>query len=273
MSSRISVIIPTRNCAGDLTRLLRSLDRQTVLPEEILVVDNFSDDETPQCAQAHARVTVWQSGPERHRQRVTGAEKARGDYLAFFDADMELDATVLQECLEEVKRGAGAVIIPERGGGTGFWAECQKLEKSCYWRDPWMEAANRFLQRSVYDAVGGYHPAMIAGEDFELHDRLLAAGVKIGRCRAMITHYENTSWTRVLRKKFYYGANFQYALKDGHARAVRRYSAFKPAYGRNLARLLEQPVHAAGLFFMKAAQSIAGLLGYLTGRFRNLGAG
>lgn len=253
---QVSIVIPTRNCRSELARLLDSIARQTFRDVETIVVDNFSNDGTFE--EAAARATAFQIGPERHAQRTAGAARARGEYLMFFDADMELDATLIEECVALGRRGFDAVILPERGGGTGYWASCQKLEKECYWEDPWMEAANRFLRAEVYRKVGGYRADLIAGEDFELHDRLVAAGARIGRSRAMITHYEDARFWRVVRKKFYYGTCARRVLREAPKNNFMRFVFLKPAYFRNWRKLIRHPLLALGLATMKGVQFLAG---------------
>lgn len=255
----VSLILPTRNCRAELARLLDSIERQTFRDLEVIVVDNFSTDGTFEMAAA--RVTAFQLGPERHAQRAAGAARARGEYLMFFDADMELDAGLVEECVVLGRQGFDAVILPERGGGKGFWAECQKLEKECYWNDPWMEAANRFIRAEAYRKVGGYRADLIAGEDFELHDRLVAAGARIGRCRAMITHHEGTAFWGVVRKKFYYGGKMGTVLREAPVKNSKRFVLLKPAYFRNWRRLGWHPLLTAGLVAMKTIQFAAGALG------------
>ncbi len=262
----VSIIIPTRNCREILSRLLDSMDRQTFRDFEVIVVDNFSTDGTFELAVKRAR--AFQHGPERHVQRAFGASHATGEYLMFFDADMELDAGLVAECVELGRSGMDAVIIPERGGGTGFWAECQKVEKECYWNDPWMEAANRFIRAKTYHQAGGYRTDLIAGEDFELHDRLVKHGSKIGRCGSMITHYEDTRFWRVVKKKFYYGGHMGQIFKEAPTANTRRFTLIKPAYVRNWRLLASHPAHAAGMIVMKGTQFLAGALGLLLGVLR-----
>jgi glycosyltransferase involved in cell wall biosynthesis len=271
----VSIVLPTRNCRAELARLLDSIERQTFRDLEVIVVDNFSTDGTFELASR--RATAFQLGPERHAQRAAGASRARGEYLMFFDADMELDATLVEECVALGERGFDAVILPERGGGEGYWAECQKLEKACYWEDPWMEAANRFIRAEVYRKVGGYRTDLIAGEDFELHDRLVAAGARIGRCGAMITHHEGTAFWGAVRKKFYYGGQLGTVLKESPGKNAKRFVVFKPAYFRNWRRLARHPLLALGLAAMKGTQFLAGgaglLLAWTRGRGKSGAAG
>src|SRR5437879_2659612 len=121
-SPTVSIIIPTKNCRLELQRLLNSIQRQTWSTVEVLVIDNFSTDGTFELAIAEAK--AFQKGPERNVQRSWGASMATGKYLMFFDADMELDPGLVEQCAELGEAGCDAVIIPERGGGEGYWARC-----------------------------------------------------------------------------------------------------------------------------------------------------
>lgn len=54
----ISVIIPTKNSAKTLEDCLISITNQSYTPVEIIVVDNFSTDETPNIAKKYTE-KVW----------------------------------------------------------------------------------------------------------------------------------------------------------------------------------------------------------------------
>lgn len=59
---RIAAIVPTLNRVADLTRCLDALDRQTTVPERILVVDNGSSDGTAARVGEHGRAELIQLG-------------------------------------------------------------------------------------------------------------------------------------------------------------------------------------------------------------------
>jgi glycosyltransferase involved in cell wall biosynthesis len=89
MSPTISVVIPTFNRSGLLVEAIESVLRQTHPPQEIIVVDDGSTDDTPHAlARFGTRVTC-------HRQKNSGQAVARnqgvkiasGDYVAFLDSD------------------------------------------------------------------------------------------------------------------------------------------------------------------------------------------
>lgn len=94
LAGRVSVVIPARDEARNLPRLLASLAAQTEPPLEVLVVDDASTDATAAVARAGgARVlSVDASGPPagwlgKPWACRTGAVDATGDRLLFLDAD------------------------------------------------------------------------------------------------------------------------------------------------------------------------------------------
>lgn len=97
-----SVVIPARNEADSLPRLLRSLRAQRVAPHEIIVVDDQSEDETAAVARAEgARVVPAGERPPgwlgKPWASSVGADAASGRYLLFLDADVVLHPDALQQ--------------------------------------------------------------------------------------------------------------------------------------------------------------------------------
>ncbi|MCZ7554438.1 MAG: glycosyltransferase family 2 protein [Anaerolineales bacterium] len=85
----VSVIIPTYNRAALLRATLDSVLAQTRVPDEIIVVNDGSTDETPQVlAQFSAPVKVIaQQNMGRSMARNRGLDVARGELIAFLDSD------------------------------------------------------------------------------------------------------------------------------------------------------------------------------------------
>lgn len=86
---KISVLIPTYNASKTIQATLDSVFRQTVPPDEVLVVDDGSSDNTLSMLEPYKpKVTVF---PEEHKgvasARNALCERARGDLLAFLDSD------------------------------------------------------------------------------------------------------------------------------------------------------------------------------------------
>lgn len=97
----VSVIVPVYNAAPYLSQALDSLRKQTVTEIEIICVDDGSTDGCldilKQHREADARVRILtQSNAGPSRARNAGLRRARGEYVAFLDADDFAEPTWLQ---------------------------------------------------------------------------------------------------------------------------------------------------------------------------------
>ncbi len=85
----ISVIIPCFNAARYINEAIDSVLKQTVLPIEIIVVDDGSTDESANIAKSidkHVKV-LQQHNQGESVARNRGIKEASGDWVAFLDAD------------------------------------------------------------------------------------------------------------------------------------------------------------------------------------------
>jgi glycosyltransferase involved in cell wall biosynthesis len=262
---RVSVVVTTRNSARHLEPLLESIGAQTYSDVELVVVDNGSTDGTLGIARRHAD-TVLDTGPERSAQRNRGVDAATGEFVLILDSDMVLDAAVVAECVSEAQAtGASAVVVPERSVGTGFWAECKALERSCYEGDETIEAA-RFFRREAFVRHGGYDERLTGPEDWDLPARMRERGEIIGRVGDVaILHDEgHLRLLTLARKKFYYGTHFQGYMRRHPRLAAKQLRVVRPAFIRHRRRLARQPALAAGMMLMKLVEFAAGAAGLAT---------
>lgn len=101
---KVSVVIPAYNEEKYLPETLDSVKRLTLPPDEILVIDGDSTDRTRAVAQSlGARVvTVPHRGIGFARQR--GLEEAKGDIIAFTDADTVVPRDWLTKIVETLSQ-------------------------------------------------------------------------------------------------------------------------------------------------------------------------
>lgn len=97
-----SVVIPTLNEEKYLPILLQSLVKQTLRDFEVIVVDGGSKDKTSEVFDKYKRQIPEAQILTSDRanvgyQRNLGGKKARGEYLIFFDADVKMEPTFLEE--------------------------------------------------------------------------------------------------------------------------------------------------------------------------------
>jgi len=113
---KLSVIIPARNEAYNLPFLLESLQKQSRLPDEIIVADDDSTDQTAAVAQSFGvRVLALRDKPEGWLGKSwacqQGAENARGDIYLFLDADVTLDSAAIARLLAARSATQGVVSV------------------------------------------------------------------------------------------------------------------------------------------------------------------
>jgi|GEM_PF-1450576 len=184
----VTAVIPTRNRAGRVARLLDSLAevRTKQLSWEVVVVDNGSTDGTAETVRAAAgRVPaplryISEPEPGLHACRHRGAKEARGEVIAYLDDDTQVHREWLRGAEPVLAGLAGAVvcrILPQWEAPVPSWledlvstgvygpltlldlgGEQREVEVSFVW------GAGFFVRRSLVFELGGFHPdSMPAG--------------------------------------------------------------------------------------------------------------
>src|SRR3989344_2166885 len=247
----VSVVIPTRNSIRTIEACLKSIKKQTYPKLEIIVVDNFSSDGTPEAAQKFTN-KVFQKGHERSAQRNFGVEKSSGKFVVWIDSDNILHPRIIEECVRTINKGYQALIIPEISIGEGYWAKCKILEKRCYLGDNRIEAI-RFIEKSIYNKVGRLSEELISGEDWDITTRVRENGYRVGRIKTIMLNDEGRlTLINNLRKKYYYSTkSLPYVSR--HIRSTQDVILFifRPAFFRNWRMLIADPIHTVGFLFMK----------------------
>ncbi len=84
----LSIVIPVYNEQDHLKQCLDAISLQTVMPDEVLVVDNNSSDNTVEIAKTYSFVTVvYESKQGVLHARNTGFSAAKSDIIGRIDAD------------------------------------------------------------------------------------------------------------------------------------------------------------------------------------------
>lgn len=202
----VSVIIPTYNSAKTLSICLESIMNQVYPLKEVLVVDNYSEDETRRVAKGFGAKVILHRGNQSAARNV-GLTHSRGAYVLFLDSDQQLDANVVLGCvLTCLTCGMEAVKIREYFIGFTFWGRCSAL-----WKNNMVAAWGgrggipRFYCRDVLLQSAAFNEGLRFWEDLELYQRIKLQGVREAWCTNRVIHYELDSLRSVIRKYVSYG--------------------------------------------------------------------
>ena len=175
----ISFIVPAKNEEHNIERCLCSILSVDYPKDkfEIILLDNGSTDRTVEIAKGRGvNVHIL---PELNISglRNFGAQSAKGDYLAFIDADVTIFENWIQVCLATLDKfkclAVGASpMIPEKS----TWIE-RLWHKQIEVRDhigprPWIASMNFFVEKNTFLSVGGFDEKLKTCEDVDLGYRL-----------------------------------------------------------------------------------------------------
>lgn len=268
MSELVSIIIPTKNSGEFLEKCLLSITRQSYSPIEVILIDSGSKDETLPLAKKY-RCKVYAYKPklrlgyfEAPYKRNYGVKKAKGKYVYYLDADMMLRRNVVKEAVKLCEDGYDAVIVSEDSFGEGIWAHAKNLERRCYWGDNSVEAP-RFILRSAWVNIGGMDTSVGGGgDDWDLFQKLLEKGYRVGRIKSLVMHNEGKlSLKKLIKKRFMYGKQTLNYVSKRPRQGFVSYFPFRMSYFRNWRMFLGRPKDSVAFIVMRTAEYSAGFAG------------
>lgn len=179
---RVSVIVPAYNAAATLDACIASVQAQDTADWELIVSDDGSTDATrhiaERWAERDARIRVLSfpnGGVSAARNRA--AQAARGEFLAFLDADDRWAARKLNHQLEVFAREPGvgvcftrAVFVSPAGEPTGVLSAALSgpVDPSIMlYGNPATTCSTIMVRRALFERVGGFDRELNFAEDLE----------------------------------------------------------------------------------------------------------
>jgi glycosyltransferase involved in cell wall biosynthesis len=183
---KISVIIPAFNEEKFLGNCLESLKEQDFEDFEIIVVDNNSKDKTKKVAKNFNVILVSEKKQGVAFARNKGAKLARGEILAFTDADTILPKNWLSRIFEEFEKDKDLIAF---GGSCEFYSGplCAKLA-SKFLLKPFLildkffsqgfnlMGCNMAIKKSAFFEISGFNENLKMNEDVEISYKLRKIG-------------------------------------------------------------------------------------------------
>ena len=191
LTERISVGIATRNRRGSLLRCLTSLGLIEDMFDEVLVVDDSSDQplgnvgaEVPPEVARKLRVILQPGRQGPIVARNTTVRLARNECVLLMDDDAYvIDAVAIRRAVDVITRhrDVGAVAFAQAEADGAAWPAAMQpavASRACY--VPAYIGFAHLLRRSVFLELGGYlEPLHFYGEEKDYCLRLLNAGYAV----------------------------------------------------------------------------------------------
>jgi len=211
MATSISVVIPAYNAAAFIVDALDSIARQSRPPDEVLVINDGSHDQTHQviadwiarCRPGYPVRLHDQSNRGLPATRNFGIRQASGEWIALLDADDVWEPDHLERLLEAVAPapaalaayGAGRLLVngvveprlydefwdhPSRQFGRPIaGSSCLELDRSIFPRlvhGNFIKPSSLMLSRAATIEIGLFDEDLRTGEDREFLVRLIFKG-------------------------------------------------------------------------------------------------
>lgn len=176
----ISIIIPAYNAAQWLPEAVLSVQRQTRPPEEIIIVDDGSTDETEELCRSFEGVQyIYQPNAGLPAARNTGIAQSRGKCYLALDADDTLYPHAL-ECLEAKAKESQAGVVYGfvlQRRETPMETRLHSLPRAVgdppapaaamFWWTSISTPGSALVRRGLHESIGGFDESFLHLEDAE----------------------------------------------------------------------------------------------------------
>lgn len=267
-SVQVSIIIPTWNSQERIGDCLRSICNQRHKKIEIIVVDQFSMDRTPEIVKQYKQVKILLKGGGCSTQQNYGAKYARGQFLLFLDSDEIITPGLIQECVNLcLSERIDAIYLATFDTGNSYFAKSRILGNiiAYYSLKNRVDLPNsqvRFCRRSIFESVGGFDPDLVIGQDVVFGERICRKNYAVARAKNVITHHTPESIRKDFIKKYNYGKELSNFLKKSRF-VSRRYAEVILLYLSSFQKYPRYARYLPGFVFIKLLQAFGLLLGHI----------
>ena len=198
----IAVVIPAYNAARFIRQTLESVLSQSLPPDEVLVIDDGSTDDTARVAEEFGPAVrvIRRPNSMQSATRNFGVMQANTEWVAFVDADDLWEPNKLELQMRQLHRRpeadlcyCGLVEFYAVNGtvqiGRVAVAPSEEDVRQALHRNTSFLPSSVIVRRSTFLRCGGFNEAMNYVEDWELWLRMLHSGVQFTGCPEPLLRY------------------------------------------------------------------------------------
>ena len=218
--NKISVIIPVKNEEDKIARCLEAVFNQTIKPFEVIMVDGHSTDKTVENVRKFPVKILYEDYHTRAGACQIGVENAKGEYVAFTDADCIPEKDWLENLVKEFDEDIVGVGGGIKNIGEGLWEKSINLISGTFLGSANSVQGQLFTDKryvksisgcnSMYHKedilkIGGFDVRLSTAEDTELNRKLLRAGKLLYTPNAVILHNHQRGLKDFAKRMYQYG--------------------------------------------------------------------
>jgi cellulose synthase/poly-beta-1,6-N-acetylglucosamine synthase-like glycosyltransferase len=201
----ISIIVPFRNEALHIERLLTELYLQTQLPEQVILINDDSIDNGDKLVSAwlkkhenDLRINKWElienKGEGKKSAIATGVTEAKTEWIITLDADVHLQPIWLSEFSKYLTNKTAGVAGWVSLTGKNIAQRCQQIEFSMLLASGFVNLSNQkpgmlsgahfAFRREIFEKLNGYkgNDEIASGDDEFLVRKIIEAKEKVEIC-------------------------------------------------------------------------------------------
>lgn len=253
-----SLITTVLNESSNLADWLEGVLSQTVLPEEIIIVDGGSKDGTWEMLVEKSKqnnlIKVWQHHGNISAGRNFAIGKAQGEIIVVTDAGCNYDVNWFRKITEPILSGQSSFVAT----GFGPWFKpndnlltrliaASTIPAPYEFRRDWLPSSrSAAFKKEIWQKAGGYPEWIPICEDVVFDLKIFKLGIKTAYIREPLVF-----WRPRTTLKSYFKQLFGYTKSDGHG---------KLWFKRQMIRYVFYSANIIFLYFSYKVSSLWGVL-------------
>ena len=223
----ISVIIPTMNAEVFMKSLLDALFQQTLLPDEVIVVDSESTDQTVEICRMYPMVrviSILRKDFDHGQTRDMALRQSKGDIVVFMTHDaLPADKYFLENLINYLKTDPRMAVVSGRQLARDDATIMERLVREFNYPPKSNTRSKKDVskygiktyyctdvcaayRRDVYLRLGGFEYPLKTNEDMFYAAKAVNAGYKVGyAANAMVIHSHNFTFKQQYDRNYVQG--------------------------------------------------------------------